>query len=104
MTKVTARKSGGLRYLCLDGHATGNTAVCNMISGLVCTLAGWLRNLPPEECSIERLEVSADRPGYALLEAQGGTLVQDGFDFTLLGLLQLQKQFPELVTVIFSEK
>lgn len=104
MTKVTARKSGGLRYLYLDGHAAGNTAVCNMISGLVCTLAGWLRNLPPEECSIERLEVSADRPGYALLEAQGGTLVQDGFDFTLLGLLQLQKQFPELVTVNFSEK
>lgn len=75
-----------------------------MISGLVCTLAGWMRNLPPEECSIERLEVSADRPGYALIEVQGGKPVQMGFDFVLLGLLQLQKQFPDLVTVDFAEK
>lgn len=104
MTRVTVQQDGDRRYLCLDGHAEGSVAVCNMISGLVCTLAGWLQNLPPEECSIERLEVSAEIPGYALLEAQGGSRMQDGFDFVLLGLLQLQKQFPDLVTVDFSEK
>lgn len=99
MTRVIVQQDGDRRYLCFDGHAEGSVEVCNMISGLVCTLAGWLQNLPPEECRIERLEVSANRPGYALLEAQGGSRMQDGFDFVRLGMLQLQRQYPALVHV-----
>lgn len=98
MTKVTARLDDGRCSLRLEGHAEGSPAVCNMISGLVCTLAGWMVN-HPEECRVLRCDISADRPGYALLDAEGGRDTEQAFAFVLLGLLQLERQHPELIRV-----
>ena len=53
----------------------------------------------PEECRVLRCEVSADRPGHALLEAEGGRDAEQAFAFVLLGLLQLERQHPELIRV-----
>ena len=107
MTQVTARLTDGRCVLRLEGHAEGSPAVCNMISGLVCTLAGWMAN-HPEACRVLRCDISADRPGYALLEAEGGRDTEQAFAFVLLGLMQLERQHPKLIRVeeinFFPEK
>ena len=67
----------------------GQTDVCNMVSGLVCTLAGWAHN------TADRVLECRTEPGDASIIAQGGEKMRAGFDFVAQGLRQLEASFPK---------
>lgn len=67
----------------------GQTDVCNMVSGLVCTLAGWVHN------TADRVLECRTEPGDASIIAQGGEQMRAGFDFVAQGLRQLEASFPQ---------
>lgn len=74
----------------------GQRDVCNMVSGLVCTLAGWVLNTADIvlDCRTE--------PGDAVISARGGEEMARGYDFAALGLRQLEASYPEEIR--FLEK
>ncbi|MBD5161432.1 MAG: ribosomal-processing cysteine protease Prp [Oscillibacter sp.] len=102
MTWVYAEAADGRFLLSARGHATGSEAGCAFISGILYALAGYLSNAEAEGCArIGRMKLE---PGDVSIRAQGGERIQAAFDMAVIGLLQLEKQYPELVRVEISGK
>ena len=79
----------------MTGHATGSSAVCAACSAIVYTLLGWLEN-SPEHAHIGSAQACS---GAFSLDAAGDGQAGAVFDAALLGLMQIEAQYPELVRV-----
>lgn len=99
MTEVYFEADADRYILSARGHATGSVAVCAAISGLVYALAGYLAC---REDAREYRQVLEE--AHAYLEYGGGEAVEAAFQMALVGLLQIEKQYPELVKVEIAEK
>lgn len=101
MTRVYADMIPGAYLLRAEGHATGSTEVCAAVSGLLYALAGYLENAAEEgsvTCLRRRME-SAD----VFLHYTGDQRAEAVFAMAVIGLKQLEKQYPELVQVEVAE-
>lgn len=99
MTHILAKSGNGRYYIRAEGHATGSRTVCAAISGLVYALAGYLQN----SCGI-RTECERLTDGYAELIFSGGDDAEAVYSMCLIGLLQIEEQYPEYIEVEYSEK
>ena len=97
MTRVTGSYdwlSGECELEVLD-HATGSERVCAAVSGLVCALAGYLKNAEHSlaalvhECTVE--------PGCCRFRFSAGDEGCGAFLVTAIGLEQLAEEFPGYV-------
>lgn len=100
MTRVYAEKDGDSYLLSAEGHATGNEQVCAAVSGIVYALAGYLTNAARDGYATS-YALETDR-GKALLHCYGGERVEAAYDMAVIGLQQIEKQYPQLVKVEFS--
>lgn len=101
MITVRAERRPDGVALSMDGHADyspGNDIVCAGASAIVYTFLGWLANHPGDAVCEEQLVES----GRVRLAAQGGELLDIVFEATVIGLLQLEKQYPAHVKVDYK--
>lgn len=94
MTKVYYEAEGGRYLLSVKDHATGSPVVCAAVSGLCYALAGYLANAEDVTVYNRRME-----PGDVLLHFRGDQQAQGAFEAVVIGLLQMEKKYPELVRV-----
>lgn len=100
MTKICVEEDGRRRVLSAQGHATGHPDVCAAISSILFSLAGWLENARANpakhwiECFTCRME-----SGDVMLDFAGDDDMAVAFDLAVIGLLQLEKAYPELIQV-----
>lgn len=95
MTAVTARITGPVKELTADGHATGSAQVCAGISALLYALLGWLTNAGDAEIDEAEME-----PGHAhIVSLGGGDATEAAWDMAVIGLLQIEQQYPDYITV-----
>lgn len=79
----------------LEGHATGDPAVCAALSALVYALAGYLMSAQAGgSLHLEALELE---PGRAYLHATGGG--GEAYRMALIGVKELSTAYPQLVAV-----
>lgn len=97
MTTVTIQESGGRYRLTAVGHATGSTAACAAVSGIVYALGGYLKNL--EQAGLAMIHFFMLESGAAELEADGWDGVQAAFGMAAVGLLQIAAKYPRQVRV-----
>lgn len=97
MTKVYYEAEGGRYLLSVKDHATGSPAVCAAISGLCYGLAGYLINA--EEGKEVLVYNRRMEDGNVLLHFHGTEKAQGAFEVVVIGLLQLEKKYPDLVRV-----
>ena len=95
MTRVYLEQDGQRYTVSCNGHATGSVETCAAVSCLVYTLAGWLRNT-----SVLVLKETLE-DGSATIQFQCGAAAETAFDMIAVGFLQLQKQYPEYISVDF---
>lgn len=101
MTTITIRRSGRAYRLAARGHAVGNPAVCAGVSGIVCALAGYLKNLERAggvELNAFRLE-SGDAELAARSIEPRGDAAGPPFAMAAVGLMQIAAQYPEYIRV-----
>ncbi|MBR3753363.1 MAG: ribosomal-processing cysteine protease Prp [Ruminiclostridium sp.] len=96
MTKVYYEAEGGRYLLSVKDHATGSPVVCAAVSGLCYALAGYLANAEPQDVAVYNRRME---PGDVLLHFRGDQQAQGAFEAVVIGLLQLEKKYPELVRV-----
>ncbi|MEA4934256.1 MAG: ribosomal-processing cysteine protease Prp [Lawsonibacter sp.] len=100
MTRIYAEAEGGRYLLNLDGHATGSPEVCAAVSGLVYALAGYVTNAERDGfATVYHMETES---GKAVLHCHGDRRVEAAYDMAIIGLQQIEKQYPQLVKVEFS--
>lgn len=114
MTQIRYREDGGRFYLSARGHATPEgtsafggeggrdgrlvpTQSCAYISGILYSLAGYLRNAA--EWGLVRLEKLRLESGDAELRFQGGGEARAAFQMAVIGLRQLEKTREDLIQV-----
>ena len=102
MTQVYAEMEGGRCLLTLEGHATGSTEVCAAISCLVYALAGYLANAGRD--GFAEVYTMDMEDGKVCLHCHGDDRVTAACEVAIIGLRQLEKQYPELVQVDFREE
>lgn len=103
MTIVYARKATldpkhpeVARYLITaQGHATGNEKVCAGVSAILYSLAGWIVN--NEQALVYHTQKL--KSGDAALEWWGGIEAKTAFDMAVIGMLQIEKKYPENIEV-----
>lgn len=100
MTQVYIESKGERHILSAKGHATGSSEVCAGVSGILYALAGWLKNAIAEP---ERHRVEAHRwriwEADVLLDISGDETVEAAFDMATVGLLQIESQYPDYISV-----
>lgn len=100
MTRVYIETDGNRHILYAKGHAAGSVEVCAAVSGILYALAGWLRNAMAEP---ERYTVKSHRWRIAeadvMLDVSGDKSVEAAFDMAAVGLLQIERQHPEYISV-----
>ena len=115
MTKVFLERDGVQYTVSCHDHADSE-ASCAAVSTLCYTLAGYLHNIP-DLCEIEeeQLEPGAVRivfrgkdlhitlAGDKTAHYDADTIVQAAFDMICVGFLQLEKSYPDAVSIIFQE-
>lgn len=100
MTKIKATVKDDHFHFSFIDHA-GDSRVCTAISTLICTLSGALLN-DPEAVRVDKQIGYGDTTISWI--AKGERAREDAY-FTLIGLLQLEAEYPESVKVeqnIFS--
>lgn len=93
MTKVFAEKNGDRFSLVLCGHAAGSETVCAAISSIAYALAGYLKNCDKkkDEPSVAELE-----SGFSVFHFSGKEK-NPAYEMAIIGLMQLEKQYPEFI-------
>lgn len=84
-----------------EGHATGSEQVCASVSTLTLSLLGYAINAQRRGdvlISQQLLE-----PGRFYLRASGNEQLRGAFEMTRQGMMQLEKSFPEYVTITTPE-
>lgn len=102
MTVARAELEDGRYALTAKGHASSSEQGCAFISGILYALAGYLTNADAEGYA-RALEMRLD-PGDVSIRAEGGSRVEAAFVMAAIGLLQLEKQRPDLVRTELSKK
>lgn len=97
MIRIRARDGPDTFYLEMTGHAgysdAGNDIVCAAASAIVQTFMGWLGNFRRG-----KYKQSAES-GRVRLEGKLSANTQAVFRSALIGLLQLERQYPDHVSV-----
>ena len=96
MTNITIQRSAGHCRLTAVGHATGSREVCAAVSGIVCALGGYLKNL--EQAGAVELRSIMLESGAAEIEAAGDAACHP-FGMAAVGLLQIQARYPKQIRV-----
>lgn len=99
MTKVTVKKSAAGRYLVqAKGHATGSTEVCAAVSAILYELAGFLANAQGD---MEQVKIYGWKleDGHVILDFEGGDCIGTAWVMTVIGLRQIEKQYPKFISV-----
>ena len=97
MTKVDVEIQGDTFAIKLDGHATGDEKVCAAISSLVYALAGYLQNAAQSgDVKIQSMELKS---GEVKIRFRGGREIKAAYEMMIIGLLQLEAEYPKLVSV-----
>ena len=100
MTRIYAELEGGRCLLSMDGHATGSPEVCAAISGIVYSLAGYLANAERDgRAEVYTMDLDA---GKVLIHCHGDAGTAGACEMAVIGLRQLEKQYPELLQISFS--
>lgn len=96
MTSVYAERDGNRYTIAAQGHATGSPEVCAAISGILYALAGYVRNADDGStlAYYERLE-----SGIVDLSFRGGPGAEGAFDMAVIGLKQIEAQYPDFLRV-----
>ena len=94
MTRVTAQAEKGKYYIKADGHAMGSSEVCAAVSGIVYALAGYLEN--SESIACEEVTLSEGRAEFRFVGADDAEAV---YLMTLIGLCQIEEQYPEYIEI-----
>lgn len=95
MTTVYAERDGNRHLLYARGHADGSETACAFISGIVFSLAGYLENADDH---VDTLSYRTE-PGDAAFECIGDECVSAAFEMAVIGLLQMEKSFPNYIQV-----
>lgn len=95
MVRVYARQDGDYQILAMTGHASGSDVVCAACSAIAYTLMGWLAN-NPEKANVMTLRAES---GSLRVAADGGAEMRAVFDAAVLGLMQIEAEYPDLVHV-----
>ena len=100
MTKIYISISKDLYMIEFCGHASGSPETCSGISSLMFSLEGFLQN--HEEDLMEHVysipEDNTDAMTFIRFRTRSDE-VQGAFEMTLIGLLQIQKSYPEYCRV-----
>lgn len=96
MTKIAIQSDGMTHGLTAVGHASGSSAVCAAVSGIVYALGGYLKNL--EAAGAVSLSAFTLESGVAELEAAGAD-ARAPFEMAAVGLMQLAARYPKQVSV-----
>lgn len=99
MTRIYVEPQRPHCLLSAQGHAMGSEAVCAAVSGILYALAGYLAC---HEKADRRRHVMA--PARALLEYDGDEGVEAAYTMAAIGLLQIEKAYPEQIKVTIKEK
>ncbi len=94
MTRIFAESGNGRYRIRAEGHATGSGTVCAAVSGLIYALAGYLQN----SCGI-RTECERLTDGEAELIFFGGDDAEAVYSLCLIGLLQIEENYPEYIEI-----
>lgn len=102
MIEITVDKSHEELTLISQGHAEynpGNDIVCSAVSALLYTLAGALQNLCGYGKRSFRFEAGDTEIHCRPPDKTAITI----FDTTIIGLLQIEKQYPDNVHITINE-
>ena len=99
VTRVYAELEGGRCLLALDGHATGSPKVCAAISSIVYALAGYLTNAE-RDGRAEVYDLVLEE-GRVRIHCHGDDRTTGACEMAVVGLRQLERQYPELLQVTF---
>lgn len=94
MTTATISLGKWKHSICAQGHAEGSPEVCAAITCLLYSLGGYLVNYDPVLISNWKME-----SGDVQLECERTQGVDAAFAMTAIGLLQLEKQYPQYIHV-----
>ncbi len=94
MTTATITFGKDKQTICAQGHAEGSTEVCAAITGLLYSLGGYLKNTCPQGITKWRME-----SGDVVLECKKTGGVDAAFTMAAIGLMQLEKQYPQYIRV-----
>ncbi len=101
MIRITCTAGEGEYRIESRGHAgynPGNDPVCAAVSAILWTLAGGLRSLVPD--SEQRAEADSGRFDVSCHPSSSDAAAVDTiFRMTVVGLLQVEKRYPEYVRV-----
>lgn len=100
MTRIYAEHNPlvGRCYLRVKDHATGSVETCAAISALVWALEGYLHNATGIKIRTERVD-SAD----VTIEYWGDQMAVGAYLTTIIGLLQIAKQYPDYLDMDYVE-
>lgn len=96
MTKVYCEKDGNRYTVTARGHATGSPEVCAAISGILYALLGYVKNAQDESTIAYSDRLSS---GDVAIDFRGGENAEAVFNMTVIGLLQIEKSYPEYIEV-----
>lgn len=91
MIKVNITVSDDTYDISAEGHALfnpGNDIVCSAVSALFYAFAGYLHN----DSKVRRADIHLDS-GDAKIKAKGD--IKQAFDVFIIGLLQIEKAYPD---------
>ena len=95
MTLVKCEKLKDMYTVRAKGHATGSQEVCAAVSGILYALAGYVENnrhgLIYQRWSMDSGDVD--------VTFRGGERAEAVYQMTLIGLLQIEKRYPEYIRV-----
>ncbi len=91
MIRVRFTRTDDACRLALQGHATGDPAVCAAASALVFALAGYIRDRGDGEAELDS--------GRARVDCGRDAEVDGAFAAVLSGVELLQRRYPQLVDV-----
>ena len=95
MIRVKYQREGRIHSLTMDGHAGyaehGADIVCSGASAIVCALLGWLEN-NSEDLSYCDCDAHS---GSLRIECEGGERTATAFEFTMIGLLQIEDSYKD---------
>ncbi len=90
MVKVVCRSGPRAWSVTAKGHATGSPELCAAVSALMYALAGFVRNSGVDS----RVRLTS---GDAVVRSR--TVPGDAYRMAVIGFLQLEKSYPELLRV-----
>ena len=101
MTNACVNIDGSRCLMTMEGHATGSETVCAGVSAIVYALSGYLLNAGEHLEKVIRNELES---GSACISCTGDECVAAAFRMAGIGLAQIARQFPDYLSVFFSDE